>query len=108
MRKIALSLLAAGALVVPAATTAATPTILVKDDFFKPKSLTVKKDTKVRWVWKGSNAHNVKLTHKRTGKVVKSKFKTKGDFAYTFTRRGTWKMLCEVHPITMTGKVVVE
>jgi len=108
MRKLALfTATAALALVVPA--TAATPVVLVKDNFFKPKSVTIKKGGSVTWRWKGTNTHNVAIKKPGTSKVVKrSKFKTKGTYTTSFRARGTWKVLCEVHPQNMRMKVIVK
>lgn len=95
-------LLSAG-LAVAAAAAAATPasgatkTITVGDNFFRPSSLTVSRGTIVKWVWRGSVAHNV---------VVKSgpqKFRSPvgGGNGFTFkhrmTRPGTYKIYCQLH-----------
>lgn len=108
MRKLALSTaVAAVLLAVPA--TAATPVVKVKDNFFKPKKVTIKKGGKVTWRWKGSNPHNVALKKPGSSKVSKrSAIKSSGHFTYKFRRAGTWKVLCEVHPTQMRMKVVVK
>src|SRR5436190_5293011 len=48
---------ACGAVAVPAL--AATRTVTLGDNFFRPKSLTVRKGATVRWVWRGKVLHNV-------------------------------------------------
>jgi plastocyanin len=106
MRKLVISLVIA-AILAPAAF-AATTEVKVKDDFFKPKRVEIQKDDKVRWVWKGSNVHNVAI--KKPGKKAvfkRSAFKTDGKFSYTFGKTGTWKILCETHPENMRMKVIV-
>lgn len=105
MRKISLSITVL-AVVVPLAH-AAPVEVLVKDDFFKPKQVTIKKDRKVTWRWRGSNPHNVVIRKPGTSKVAKeSIIKTSGTFSYTFRRAGTWKVLCEIHE-NMRMKVIV-
>ena len=105
MRKFALSL-AILAVCVPAVQAAPVP-VLVKDDFFKPKQLTIKKDKRVRWLWRGSNPHNVAIRRKGARRFAKkSPIKTSGRFTYQFRRTGTWNVLCEVHS-DMTMKVIV-
>jgi plastocyanin len=108
MRKLALSIATVAlALAVPA--TAATPVVLVKDNFFKPKAVTIKKGGSVTWRWKGTNTHNVAIKKPGTNKVVKrSAYKTSGKYTTKFRHTGTWKVLCEVHPKNMRMKVVVK
>lgn len=45
----------------PAADAAAVRTILVKDSFFSPRAVTVKRGTTLRFVWKGKLFHNVSV-----------------------------------------------
>ena len=106
MRKLVISLVIA-AVLVPAAF-AATTEVKVKDNFFKPKRVEIQKGDKVRWVWKGSDIHNVAIKKPDKTQVSKrSDFKTEGKFSYTFGKVGTWKILCETHPAKMRMKVVV-
>lgn len=113
MRKIALSV-AAAALVAAAAhpAVAASPTtatMLVKDNFFKPKEVTIKKGGKVTWRWRGNNPHNVAIMKPGTSRVVKrSVTKTSGTYSSRFRSTGRWKIVCEVHPINMRGRVIVK
>lgn len=83
---------------------AATKTISLKDDVFAPTSATVKKGTTVRWVWRGRHPHNVKVT---SGPVkFASSVKTSGAFSRKLTRKGTYKIVCVIHPgMRMTLKV---
>src|SRR3954454_9796417 len=50
----------AGAVAIPAF--GATRTVKIGDNFFKPKSLSIKRGTTVRWTWTGSAPHNVTVT----------------------------------------------
>jgi plastocyanin len=106
MRRLAISLLIVVALV-PAAF-AATSEVKIKDNFFRPDRVEISKGDKVRWVWKGSNVHNVAIKKPGSSTVARrSDFMTSGRFTHTFRRVGTWKILCETHPRKMRMKVVV-
>lgn len=75
---------------------ASTRTISLKDNVFSPKSVTVKKGTTVKWVWRGKAPHNVTVT----SGPVKFKSATKINGAYTkkMTRKGTYRIVCTIHP----------
>jgi len=93
-----LALLAAlalcAALAVPAL--AATKTVTVGDNFFKPKTMTVSKNTTVKWVWRGRAPHNV--TVKKGPVKFKSTTKTSGSYSKKLTRTGTYRITCTIHP----------
>ena len=80
-------------------------TISVKDDLFSPKSVTVSKNTTVKWVFKGDSKHNVAVTSgspsiatRRSGQRSAARSKT--------TKRGTFKIECTLHSgMNMTLKV---
>jgi plastocyanin len=84
---------------------AATKTVAVKDNVFAPKNVTVKKGTTVRWVWKGSAPHNVKVT----GGPAKfsSATRTSGSFSKKLTKQGTYKIVCTIHAPGMSMKLKV-
>lgn len=107
MRKLALLLITVVAVSVPLAHAAPTK-VLVRDNFFKPKKVKIKKGSKVRWRWRGSNPHNVALRKPGSRKVVKrSALKTSGRFTYRFRRAGKWRAVCDVHPTTMRMRIIV-
>jgi plastocyanin len=107
MRKVAVSLIAVVAVVVPAVHAAPTE-VLVKDDFFKPKRVTIQKDSRVTWRWKGGDMHNVALVKPGAKKAfTRSPLQTNGKYTYKFGKTGTWRILCEVHN-GMTMKVIVK
>ena len=106
MLKAALSLVIA--LVLVPAAFAATTEVKLKDNFFKPERVDISKGDKVRWVWKGSNVHNVAIKKPGSSEVsIRSDFKSDGKFTHQFGKTGTWKVLCETHPRKMRMKVVV-
>jgi plastocyanin len=95
---------AAALLAIPAF--AATKTVSVKDSYFAPKTLTVRKGTTVKWVWRSTHLpHNVAV--KRGPQKFRSGAPKKGgSFSHRFTRAGTYLLHCEIHPgMTMTLKV---
>lgn len=91
-------------------TAAAAPkaTVLLGDNFFKPARKTVRRGTKVRFRWIGGNPHNVT---KRRGPGRRFKSRTtrrRGvNFAKRFRRRGTYRLICTVHPREMRLKLRV-
>jgi plastocyanin len=102
---LALVVMAATAVfVVPAL--AASKSVTVGDNFFKSKNVTVKKGTKVTWKWTGKLPHNVTVIS--GPKKFHSATQTKGSFAQTLTKPGTYKIVCTIHQalgMTMTVKV---
>jgi plastocyanin len=93
---------------------AAKPKIVkVKDNFYAPDSVKVKKRGKVRWKWAASNfnVHDVTLRKGPPG-VDKSDFRSQTAQApYTFTKKfkkaGKYKFYCTVHPDVMRMTVKV-
>ena len=103
MRKILASPCAvaiAAAVAVPAL--AAGPTVRVDDNFFKAKTVRIKKDTTVKWTWVGERPHNVVF------KGFKSQLKKTGTYRHTFRKAGTYRYVCTLHVDQgMKGTVVV-
>ncbi|MDX6726977.1 MAG: hypothetical protein QOK49_1782 [Baekduia sp.] len=94
---------AAGALAIPAL--AATTTVQLKDNKFAPTSITVKKGTTVKWVWKGKAPHNVTVS--KGPAKFRSTTQVKGSYSKKLTRAGTYTILCTIHApgMKMTVKV---
>lgn len=112
MRKQALAITAAALVTAAVPAVAASPTtatVLVKDDFFKPKEVTIRKGGTVTWRWRGSNPHNVAIKRPGSSKVVKrSAVKKSGRYTSRFRAIGTWRVLCEIHPVGMRMRVIVK
>ena len=96
------TLLPAGLLGAVAATAAfalpaegATTAVSVKDNVFAPKSKTVKRGDTVRFVWRGRAPHNVVITGP---KRASSKVQTKGTYRFRTTTKGSYKVVCTIHP----------
>ena len=85
---------ALGVAVLPAG--AASSSISLKDDFFSPKTKSIKKGTTVTFKWAGRAPHNVTVTQGPVKFV--SKTQSKGTYVKTFTKAGTYKIVCTIHP----------
>ena len=71
---------------------------------FGPETLTVPVGTTVMW----TNRDDIPHTVVSTDGVFKSKVRdTDEKFSYTFTKPGTYRYFCSVHP-KMTGKIIVQ
>jgi plastocyanin len=91
---------------------AATKTVTLGDNYFAPKTLKVKRGTKVAWRWpgfdEGGDVHDVKL---RSGPAGVKKFHSEAASTdYTFKRKltkaGTYRIVCTLHEeMRMTVKV---
>jgi plastocyanin len=97
---------AAGASALPSLA-AGTTTVLVKDNRFSPKTLTVKKGTTVKWVWKRTKErHNVAVAKGPT--TFRASTRKKGSFSHTFKKRGTYRLVCTIHAPDMRMRVTVK
>ena len=77
----------------------ATKSVSVRDNVFSPRTLTVKRGTTLRFVWRGSNPHNVVVTR---GPVrFRSTTKSRGSYRKRVTRRGTYRIICTIHQPNM-------
>jgi plastocyanin len=65
--------------------------VAVKDDYFAPKKVTIRKGSIIKWTWKGFNIHNVHVGGKKSGD------KFKGTFQHRFLNKGKFKVLCTIH-----------
>ncbi len=76
------------------------------DNFsFKEQVVTVAPGTEVTWVNQDDAPHKVVSEDKKTFKSPV--LDTDGRFSFTFTKPGTYKYFCSIHP-SMTGTVVVK
>ena len=87
------------------ASAAATRTVTLKDIAFSPASLKVAKGTKVTFAFRdGTTVHNVTSTGAKRFTTISNR--SKGSLSRTFTRAGTYRYACTLHP-GMTGRIVV-
>jgi len=74
------------------------PSVRIGDNFYKPKSLKIKRGATVTWHWTGKSQHNVTLT--QAPKHVKqfiSNTQAKGTFSHKFSIKGSYTIVCTVH-----------
>ena len=81
-------------------------TVTINNFAFDPPTLTVAPGTKVVWVNKDEEPHTV--TSANNDAPFKSAgLDTDDSFSFTFTKPGTYKYFCSIHP-HMVGTVVVK
>lgn len=68
------------------------------------KTVKIKKGSTVKWVWSDGAPHNVKGPGFGSGNPVAKKGKT---YSHKFGKRGTFKVICQVHPTSMKTTVKV-
>lgn len=87
---------------------AADARVLVKDNFFTPRSLTVEEGDTVKWVWRGKNRHNVVFTKAPRGAGRRrAKARRSGRWLRTFRKPGQYRYVCTLFA-GMRGSVRVE
>jgi plastocyanin len=103
MRKIIATLAIASLLAALAAVAASAATPSVSWHVGTNKTVKIKKGGLVKWVFSGDAPHNVK------GPGFKSPLRTKKGytFAHRFNTRGSFKIVCQVHPGRMKTIVKV-
>ncbi len=102
------ALTAAGlaAVVLPVRAQPSTTASVSIDNFtFGPESLTVKAGTTVTWINKDDIPHGIASS---SDDFAKSKaLDTDDNYSFTFTKPGTYRYFCYIHP-HMTGTIVVK
>jgi plastocyanin len=94
-RAVAAALVLAVPAVVAVSAYAGSSTVTIKDDLFAPKTLSIARGTTVKWVWKGTSAHNV--TVKSGPTRFNSPTRTTGTYSRKLTRAGTYRLYCTIH-----------
>ena len=74
--------------------------VIVDDNTFEPKSITVGVGDTVTWQFEGGSAHNV------SGEDFESELMKEGTFEHAFVEAGAYDYVCTVHP-GMSGTVEV-
>jgi plastocyanin len=87
------------------AASAATPAIEIDNYSFSPGALTVPVGTTVTWTNKDEVPHTI-VSADNPRLFRSGGLDTDDKFAFKFTRAGTYKYFCSVHPY-MTGEIVV-
>ena len=80
------------------ATTAAAKRITVGDNFFRPRTVLVRKGGRVVWAWKGRRKHDVRfVSGPRAGRPRSCATRRRGDCSRRFRRAGTYGYVCVFH-----------
>src|SRR5687768_12408891 len=81
--------------------------VLVKDNYFEPRSIEVAEDRHVGWKWRGENRHSIRFTKVPKGASRKgARSRTEGYWKRTFRRPGLYRYVCR-HWAGMRGTVNV-
>lgn len=104
MRTLAISVLAALMLAPPAARSATTPAVFIKNDAYSPQSLTIVAGQSVIFTNADDDAHTVTATD---GGFDSKGLDTDDVWRHTFAKPGTYRYFCELHPF-MKGTIVVK
>ena len=75
---------------------AATKTVRVDDNVFRPDSMTVNRNDTVRFRWVGDALHNVRKTSGPSFRNISNR--RSGTVSRRLTRRGTLRLVCTIHP----------
>jgi plastocyanin len=67
------------------------------------KTVKIKKGGTVKWVWSDGQPHDVK----GPGFTSKTSSKKGFTFSHRFNKKGTFKIICQVHPTSMKTTVKV-
>lgn len=98
-----LTLAIASAAAVPALGAGTVTNVKIGDNFFRPRTLSIKRGSRVKWTWTGMNPHNVTVT--KGPNKFHSRTQTSGTYSHTFNQKGTWHLICTIHGFAMTVRV---
>ena len=81
--------------------------VLVKDNYFEPRSAEIVEGGQVVWKWRGENRHNVRFTKVPKGAARKgAKTRAEGHWKRTFRKPGVYRYICRLWS-GMRGSVTV-
>ena len=81
--------------------------IIMKDNYFSPKTMTIPVGRAVTWINKGIHDHTVTSNK---GGFDSGHVQPGARFSYTFTHPGTYPYLCTIHSLLgfgMRGEIIV-
>lgn len=81
--------------------------IPVGDQWFRPQKLTAKVGEKITWEFRGYEPHSVTVANGPRGFSSNYLGVTRGQYSFTPTVPGTYKLTCLIHPTTMSQTVRV-
>jgi plastocyanin len=79
----------------------------VGDRYFRHPNLRVKRGTSLGWEFRGNELHNLTLANGPIG-IASDNLDQARRFNYRFTRPGTYRFFCSLHPVQMSQRVVVK
>lgn len=100
----AAALAAVAVVAAPSSGASRSKTVLVKDNVFAPKTVTVKRGTTITFVWRGKAPHNVSA---RGPARFEIRSRIKGRVSKKLTKPGTYRIVCDLHAPTMKMAVKV-
>ena len=110
MRKLILIAAVAAFAAVPAVSALASSPpkkVTVGDNFFSVKKMTIRSGTKVTWVWSSFGIpHNVTVTS-GPSKFHSPRLQSSGSYSHLFAKKGTYHLICTLHPTQMKETIVV-
>jgi plastocyanin len=80
----------------------------VGDDFFAPGKVTANVGETVSWNFAGQKPHSVTVANGPRGFSSVYWGRTRGSYSFTPTVKGTYKLVCLVHPTTMAQTLEVK
>jgi plastocyanin len=86
--------------------TLASPGVAVGDNWFRPRSLAIRRGTAVTWRWRGRRRHNVFFLAGPPVRPRSCPARRSGSCIRRFSRAGRYKYVCTFHG-TMAGAVRV-
>jgi plastocyanin len=82
-------------------------TIQVGDRFFSRRNVRITRGQSLDWQFNGAELHNLTLANGPVG-IASPNLNGNRDFGVRFTRPGTYRFFCALHPVQMTERVVVK
>jgi plastocyanin len=82
-------------------------TIQVSDYFFSRRNVRIKRGQSLKWRFPAGNLHNVTLANGPVG-IASPNLNGERSFSTRFTRPGTYRFFCGLHPVQMSERVVVK
>src|SRR3712207_1492408 len=79
--------------------------IQVRDYLFSKRRVVVQRGTEVTWSFGGPSAHDVSVASGPRG--FSSEWLRSGDYSYTPTKAGLYKLYCTLHPGRMSQELKV-
>jgi plastocyanin len=80
----------------------------IGDDFFRPAKITARVGETVTWRFGGANPHSVSVANGPRGFSSLYLGRTTGSYSVTPTVKGTYRLVCLIHPTTMSQTLQVK